>query len=227
MTPEIKIITTPFVLHVSVNCYLIRCGDGYVLIDSALRRQRKTVEQALESAGCQPGNLKLIVLTHGDFDHCGNAAHLRQKFGAEIAMHDGDLGMVTQGDMFWNRKQPNALIKTMFGAFFRLSESDRFTPDITLTDGCDLLAHGFDARIVHLPGHSKGNVGILTAEGDLFCGDLLGNLGKPAVWSLIDDAADTKASVAKLRCLPIRMVYPGHGRPFPIEQFMQNHQADH
>jgi len=27
----------------------------------------------------------LIVLTHGDFDHIGNAAYLSKKFGAKIA----------------------------------------------------------------------------------------------------------------------------------------------
>src|SRR5512139_3425317 len=65
----------------SVNCYLITTGTGYLLIDTGSSNQRAELEQALESAGCSPGDLKLIVLTHGDFDHTGNAVHLREKFG--------------------------------------------------------------------------------------------------------------------------------------------------
>jgi glyoxylase-like metal-dependent hydrolase (beta-lactamase superfamily II) len=46
------------------------------------------LDKELKSAGCKPGNLKLIVLKYGDFDHTGNAAYLRIKFGTEIAMDD-------------------------------------------------------------------------------------------------------------------------------------------
>ncbi len=48
--------------------------------------------------------LKLIVLTHGDFDHTGNAVYLRQRLGAPIAIHAGDAGMPERGDMFWKGK---------------------------------------------------------------------------------------------------------------------------
>jgi len=62
-----------------VNCYLIETDTGYILIDTGGSNKRTDLEKELESAGCQPGNLKLIVLTHGDFDHTGNAAYLRKK----------------------------------------------------------------------------------------------------------------------------------------------------
>lgn len=226
MTMKIETITVPFVLHISVNCYLVRLEDGFVLIDTARRGQRARVENALDRAGCRPGNLHLIVLTHGDFDHCGNAAYLRQKFSTRIAMHRDDLGMVEKGDMFWNRKQPNPFMKRIFDLFISLSPADRFTPDLWLKEGDELSAHGLDARVIELPGHSKGNIGILTADGDLFCGDLLGNLGKPAIWSLVDDAVVMAASVEKLKDLPIETVYPGHGQSFPMAAFRANQRQD-
>jgi glyoxylase-like metal-dependent hydrolase (beta-lactamase superfamily II) len=89
-----------------VNGYLIRTGKGFILIDTAKKGQRHVIENALDRAGCQPGLLQLIVLTHDDFDHSGNAAYLRDKFGARITRHEADLGMVERGDMFWNRKFP-------------------------------------------------------------------------------------------------------------------------
>jgi glyoxylase-like metal-dependent hydrolase (beta-lactamase superfamily II) len=49
-----------------------------------------------------PGNLALIVLAHGDFDHTGNGAYLRQKYGARMATHRDDLGMVERGDTFFS-----------------------------------------------------------------------------------------------------------------------------
>jgi glyoxylase-like metal-dependent hydrolase (beta-lactamase superfamily II) len=49
----------------------------------------------------------------------------------------------------------------------------KFKPDIFLRDGQDLGEYGFGAKIIHLPGHTKGSIGILTEEGDLFAGDTL------------------------------------------------------
>jgi len=60
-----------------VNCYLIKSDTGYILIDTGFSTKRTDLEKKLESAGCQPGNLKLIVITHGDFDHIGNCTYLR------------------------------------------------------------------------------------------------------------------------------------------------------
>jgi glyoxylase-like metal-dependent hydrolase (beta-lactamase superfamily II) len=222
MPQEIKIITAPFMLNISVNCYLVRSGDGFVLIDTAMSNQRPIIERELESAGCQPGNLRLIVLTHGDFDHCGNAAYLRQKFHAKVAMHFDDAGMVERGDMFWNRKQPNPLVRTLPGFFIRLTEANRFRPDLYIKEGDNLSEYGFDANVIEIPGHSRGSIGLLTAAGDLFCGDLLGNRGRPRLWAIMDDLPAAFASIEKLRHLEINTVYPGHGQPFPMEQFIEN-----
>jgi glyoxylase-like metal-dependent hydrolase (beta-lactamase superfamily II) len=208
--------------NISVNCYLVRTGEGYILIDTGKPNKRGAIEEELEHAGCHPGNLRLIVLTHGDADHCGNAAYLRKKFGATIVMHPDDSGMVEREDMFWNRKTPNTLVRTIMNRFFGLRQADRFRPDLYVEDGDDLSGWGFEARVLHIPGHSKGSIGILTADGDLFCGDLLANTGNPALWSIIDDAAVANASVEKLKRLEIGSVYPGHGRPFPMEQFFEN-----
>jgi glyoxylase-like metal-dependent hydrolase (beta-lactamase superfamily II) len=219
MVSDIEVITTPLFLNVSINCYLVNTDGGFVLIDTGRTGQRRVIEQALENAGCQPGNLKLIILTHGDFDHCGNAAYLRKKFAAKIAMHYADLGMVERGDMLWNRNRPNPLVSALIRLLVRLNVSDRFTPDLYLKEGDDLSVYGFDARVVALPGHSKGSIGLLTTSGDLFCGDLLANTDRPALWTIIDDAAAAKASVEKLERLSITMVYPGHGEPFPMTLF--------
>ena len=222
---KIYTITTPFILRTTVNCYLVRKDSGFALIDTAKTGKRAVIEKELERLGCKPGDLKLIVLTHGDFDHCGNAAYLRQKFGARIVMQKADSGMVERGDMFWNRKAPNLLVRSLMGLLFRLDKADRFKPDFYIKEGDNLSEYGFDAEVIELPGHSKGSVGLITEEGDLFCGDLLANVGKPDVWSLIDDPEAANASIEKVKDRELDTVYPGHGQPFPMRVFLNDRRA--
>lgn len=105
--------------NVSVNCYLVRLDDGFVLIDTGRAVQRAVISERLAAEGCTPGTLKLILLTHGDFDHCGNAAYLRRSYGAPIALHADDVGMVERGDMTWNR-HIGGVMKALIGLIIRL-----------------------------------------------------------------------------------------------------------
>lgn len=193
------------------NCYIIQTETGFILIDTGRASKRAKLEEELDAVGCRPGNLSLIILTHGDFDHTGNGAYLRDRFGTRIAMHCGDAGMVEQGDMFHNRKNGSFLIRKVVNLLFRIR---KFKPDFTVDDGYNFSDYGFDAKVIHLPGHSKGSIGILTASGDLFCGDLLVNVKKPELNSIIDDPVEAKASAERLGRHDVKMVYPGHGRPF-------------
>ncbi|MCL5960607.1 MAG: MBL fold metallo-hydrolase, partial [Chloroflexi bacterium] len=207
-----------------VNCFLIKADNGYVLIDSGVPSKRADLEKEIEKAGCEPGSLKLIVMTHGDYDHAGNAAYLREKYGTRIATHDSDSGMVERGDMRWNRKakpDKRSMIFKIMSLFVRPGKFDVFKPDLTIDEGFDLSPYGFEAKVLHIPGHSKGSIGILTSGGDLFCGDLLYNIGIGIPF--VDDLVAFNASVEKLKSLEISTVFPGHGKPFPIEAFLKRH----
>ena len=224
MTQEIKTINLmlPFKMG-GVNCYLIKTSSGFILIDTGSSNQQTEIERELDDAGCQPGDLSLIVLTHGDFDHSGNAAYLRKKFGAKIAMHIEDLGLVEHGDMFGNRQKANNVIaRKLVPILFGFGKSRRFRPDFYLDEGEDLSEYGFEAEVLYLPGHSKGSIGILTADGDLFCGDLLENTKQPMLNSIMDDPVTANASVEKIKLLEINTVYPGHGKPFSMDLFIKN-----
>ena len=222
MPQEIKTINCG-----GVNCYLVKTDDGFVLIDTGIPTKRIELEKELESAGCQQGNLRLIVVTHGDYDHAGNAAYLREKYGSKIAMHEEDSGRVERGDWKWNlNAKPDRflLIFRIVSFFIKAGKFDTFKPDIYVADGQGLSKYGLDAKIIHLPGHTKGSIGILTSSGDLFCGDLMYNLRKPCLHFFIDDLAAANASIAKLCSLKVTTVYPGHGKLFPWEQFLKNYR---
>lgn len=194
------------------------------MIDTGSSNQRAELEEALESSGCQPGNLKLILITHGNFDHTGNAVYLRNKYGTKIAMHPDDAKMAEHGDMLSNRKPPNLFMRTdshLLPNLFGFGKSKRFTPDLYIKDGFGFAEYGFDAKVLSVPGYSQGSIGILTASGDLFCGDLFENMGQSALNSSMDDLAAAHASVEKLKSLTINTVYPGHGDPFAMGVFIK------
>jgi hydroxyacylglutathione hydrolase len=211
-----------------VNCYLLMTAIGCVLIDTGFSNKRALLEKRLKNLGCLPGDLKLIILTHGDMDHVGNAAYLREKYGAKIAIHADDAGMVERGDAGWNRKAKSdrvspifRIMMAMFALFPKSVKSAVFKPDFYIDESFDLSAYGLDAKIVYLPGHSKGSIGVLTAAGNLFCGDFVYNM---AGFGLINDLVAHRSSLEKVRKLDIKMVYPGHGKAIPIERFRNKYQ---
>ena len=228
MPSAITTITMPLYLNVSVNCYLVQTDDAFVLIDTGSRRHRATIEQALADAGCHIGLLRMITLTHGDFDHSGNAAYLSRKYDTAVAMHVDDADMVIHGDMLANRKNPpwymRGIMRPLMRQFYTLPQADRFIPDLYLEDGDDLTEQGIAAHVVHIPGHSAGSIGILTSDGSLFCGDLLGNIKQPDVWILIVDEDAAQTSIATLQSLDTDTVHPGHGDSFTMTKFAENYQ---
>ncbi len=219
MIEEIEPINLGF-----VNAYLIQSDQGFVLIDTGMGSQRGQLTSTLENAGVRPGNLKLILLTHADQDHVGNAVYLREKYGAPVAMHPAEAAMASTGDATQNRKPKPDKVSRLFRAGMLLvkllpgvGQTTHFQPDFTVGEGFDLSPYGLDATVVHIPGHSRGSVGVLTAAGDLFCGDLLTNnrrVGTP----IIDDLGEYHESIARLKKMDLHVIYPGHGKPIEPSQ---------
>lgn len=209
-----------------VNCYLIEVENGFILIDTGFSTKRKFLDESLKKVLNKPGNeakkLKLIILTHGDSDHAGNAKFLREKYNAPIAMHSEDSKMVENADMTWNRKKKPDKLSFIFKVIILISGKndvfETFVPDSYLQDGQNLAEFDFDAKVIHLPGHSKGSIGILTKDGELFCGDLIYNF---VGFRYIDNLEEYNKSMDKIKKLNIKLFYPGHGKPFSINHFIK------
>ena len=224
MHEEIKSISLLLPDHLgSVNCYLVNTPVGFILIDTGYPGIRVKLEKQLEDAGCLRGGLLLIILTHGDGDHSGNAKYLREKFGGKIAIHPFEAATVEHGDSTQSRTRNrfqrvlDPVVLALFSIFFNLGKPEKFEPDLLVDEGFDIAPFGWPARVIHLPGHSRGSIGVLSAKGELFCGDLLWNRRKLGPQPMVDNKADFQASLERLFQLDITTVYPGHGAPFSME----------
>jgi hydroxyacylglutathione hydrolase len=200
-----------------VNAYLIQTDLGFVLVDTGMRNQQAALEKRLAEERVTPGSLKLILITHGDFDHIGNVAYLRRVSSAPVAMHEGDVRMARDGDMFAGRRRPGLGARLLLPLVARLPEKSRFEPDVLLDEESDLTEYGLPgARILSLHGHSAGSIALLLDDGSLFCGDVLENRKTPRLGSIMDDVPTAQASVDRLKTLGVGTVYPGHGAPFEM-----------
>ena len=214
-----------------VNCYLLKNEHGFFLIDTGYSTARQDLDAALQRAGCDADNLKLILLTHGDIDHTGNCAYLSEKYNARIAMHPSDRVLVEEG------KQPDREIRSgLLKIFLKvdalingdklLKAFERFTPQILLDDGFELAEFGLDVRVVHIPGHTMGSVAFLTPEGDLFSGDTLMNANiKRMLAGWAEDFDALRDSVNRLLKMDIRQVYPGHMKAFPMAEVREKNKS--
>jgi glyoxylase-like metal-dependent hydrolase (beta-lactamase superfamily II) len=203
-----------------VNAYLVRVADGFVLVDSGLPVQWPRLESALKTAGCLPGKLKLVLVTHGDWDHIGNCVVLRQQYGAKLAMHAADLPMATEGVVAKRtiRSLRFRMLYAMITLRRRRPQVARFTPELLLEDGRRLDDFGLAAKVLHIPGHTKGSIALLADGGELFAGDTVGIRGRLDYSPFVENLVQLKSSVRLLQQQRATTVYPGHGRPFPAAE---------
>jgi hydroxyacylglutathione hydrolase len=209
------------------NCYLLRSDGGAVLVDPGPPGGAATVIAGAEEANVRREDIRLIVVTHGHLDHYGAAAGVRAWCGAPVAAH--------RLSPEFSRDRRNALppAQTLRGSVIRwfyllFSPLARFEPlqaDLLLDGGADLSPHGVEARTVLLPGHSPESLGIVTAQGDLFAGDLFVNYTVLSQPIYLSDRDAWEGSYDHVRALKPRTVYIGHGEPFPGDKLAHIYPA--
>jgi hydroxyacylglutathione hydrolase len=140
--------------------------------------------------------LKLIVSTHGHWDHIGDNAAVASHAGADIAVHPLDRPRL-------EHPQP------LFAPF----EIPPSVPAVELAEGGEIRFGEIRLTVLHTPGHTEGSVCLYAAdEGLLFSGDTLFAGG----WGRVDlpggDAAALVESLGRLTSFEDRTaVMPGHG----------------
>ena len=82
---------------------------------------------------------------------------------------------------------------------------------------------GLDMMILELSGHTTDSIGLLMADGALFCGDaaMNGYPSKRRISIVLEDKDAYIASWDTMIASGAKKLYPGHGAVFPIDDLKQ------
>lgn len=203
--PEIKRIKCS-----NVNCYIVKDGDNSILVDTARIRDR---ERILEC--CSKEHITLILLTHTHLDHCQNAGFLSEQLQVPVAIAREDEDLIAD-NMRQELKADTLLGKVVLSVSIQSFHKDvlpAFQPEVFLKDGDSLEPYGIHAKVIVLPGHTDGSIGI-DVEGDgLIVGDALMNMFYPTVSMLYHNRNMMLKSAERISSFGDRVIYFGHGRP--------------
>jgi len=127
------------------NFYLVHSEQGNIVIDAGtIPADLERAGQHLDQWGISLGKADTLLLTHGHYDHVGNAAELRRR-GATVIAGPGDAEGIELAD--W-RTAPYAA-----GFQVPACQVDRVVRDGDIIEAC-----GFHFEVIHAPGHTDGSV---------------------------------------------------------------------
>jgi hydroxyacylglutathione hydrolase len=163
-----------------------------IAIDTAI----PSLAWIVDELAARDWTLKLIVSTHGHWDHIGDNAAVAAATGAEIAVHPLDRHSL---------EAPQPLY-----APFDIPPS---VPAVDLAEGGEIHFGGIRLVVLHTPGHTEGSVCLHAPDdGFILTGDTLFAGG----WGRVDlpggDSGAMAESIARLTAFEDEIaVLPGHG----------------
>src|SRR4051812_17918528 len=161
-----------------VNVYLIKGEKKSILIDCGFPGQEKAILLKLAKLGINKGDLSLIVITHGDIDHYGSSARLRELLKAPVLIHEADSQIIRTG---LNRKISarnfaGQIMKKMALLLTALTKNRYrpYEPDLIMTSRkFSLQDYGVDAYLIHTPGETAGSISVVLPDNRIIVGDLI------------------------------------------------------
>ena len=190
----------------SSNNIVFRARGANALVDSGYvshgPQTLALLDRALEGA-----RLDWLVNTHCHSDHMGGNHALQRKYNCRTSIPAGEGPLVERWD-------EQALLLSVAD-----QRADRFRVDDTFEQGKALQLGDLDWQVIAAPGHDPHAMMLYApAERILISGDALWENGFGVIFPQIfgrDTAfAETRATLETISRLGVRMVIPGHGKPF-------------
>lgn len=206
-----------------LNVYALEHDGAWALFDAGVPG---TVTGCVERGDLTEG-VTVLVVSHADADHLGDAAALRDLFpDMRILCHRGDRRWIENHDALVRERYDHARPRYGYGyppdvlsALRRLCGSD-VRVDAALEDGATLRIGSREWRVLHVPGHSPGHLALWhEPDGVLLLGDAVlgfgpprgdGSASMPPTHQFIDDYLRT---IDRLAGLPVRLALSGHWPP--------------
>lgn len=186
---QIRVVTAGML---STNCYIVAdeaTGDCAV-IDPGAGAER--ILETIRSAGW---TLRLVLLTHGHYDHILAAPVILRETGAPLAIHREDEWLLSCDEA------------KMFG---RWEGYEPPKAQLFLADGMTVSAGSLEFRVLHTPGHTAGSCVFLCGDA-MFSGDTLFQESCGRTDLETGSTADMLRSLKRLSLLEGDWhVYPGH-----------------
>jgi glyoxylase-like metal-dependent hydrolase (beta-lactamase superfamily II) len=220
----------PFALRI-VNCYLLRDGDGWTIVDSGLNYPLGQAAwlAVFDALGIRDESITRIVLTHAHPDHYGMAGWLAERSGAPVLLSPieqafaahvwggGEPVIQAVAALFHQHGMPDDLIAAVRDQMAVLRPMTRpLAKTTTLAPGARLRIGAREFQAIPTPGHSDGHLAFYCAEERLLlCGDtvLIKITPNISLWphGRPDPLADFMYTLDDLEQLPVDLALPGHG----------------
>lgn len=190
---------------VGANAYLLETHRGPLLVDSGTPQNKARLKRLL-------GDIKPVglFLTHHHVDHAGGARMIWEEYELIVYAHPLDIPYLLK-----KRRRPRLVIPIL-GDW--LANNVDPIPQGALTaveEGDNVMGW----RVVHLPGHTMGQVGLIK-DGVLIAGDALrvGKNGPTLPPSIVnEDHIQARQTVAKIAQMDVKEIYVGHGPATTLE----------
>ena len=105
------------------SIHVVETGDGLIVLDTGYAENREAYLGCFPALGLSLRDVRWIFLTHGHIDHIGNAAFLKARSGARIAIGAPD------------RRYVNGQADLTYAGEFGMTFGEPFEPDLVLNDG--------------------------------------------------------------------------------------------
>lgn len=188
-------------------------GD-YSLIDCGLTDMGSYKLEEIDAAGIPRDEIKRIIMTHTHFDHIGCLPEILAAIpGLEIWMHKDEAAYLERRD--YEIVFGNNMFESVVRSQYKIPE-DFLNISIhrKLEGGETLDLGGITFKVLHIPGHSTGSIGLLNEEHKLFMsGDTIYADGAIGRFDLVSaNPAELKRSLDLIAGLGIDILLPCHNR---------------